>query len=109
MFFWQALYRIVSSAARMLLVTRGIIAPTDASVFASFSQHFIKAGLIDSVHQKVVDIARSQDSASLLGNEAAVFALADAIIHLYASMGNSLRFPAEIGKTAAGGTGAPVP
>jgi sulfite reductase (ferredoxin) len=94
----DALYRIVLSAARMLLVTRGIEAPTDAAVFTSFLEHFIKAGLVDPVHRDVVEIAHSKDSAALLRHESAIVALAEAVKQLYASMDNSLRFPAEIGK-----------
>ncbi len=96
----DALYRIVLSASRMLLVTRGIEAPTDTAVFTSFAEHFIKAGLVDAVHQEVVDLARAQNLSALVASEPAVFALADTVKQLYASMDNSLRFPAETKKTA---------
>ncbi len=96
----DALYRIVLSASRMLLVTRGIEAPTDNAVFTSFAEHFIKAGLVDAVHQEVVDLARAQNLSALLARERAVFALADTVKQLYASMDNSLRFPAETKKAA---------
>lgn len=48
----DALYRIVLSAARMPLVTRGFEASTDAAAFSSFIQHFIQAGLIASIHEE---------------------------------------------------------
>jgi sulfite reductase (ferredoxin) len=91
----DALYRIVLSASRMLLVTRGIEAPTADAVFAAFLKHFIEAGLVSEVHREVVDFARAQDAAKFIGCEDAVFALADTVKQLYGSMDNSLRFPAE--------------
>ena len=94
----NALYRIALSAARRLLVTRGIGASTDSAVFQSFVQHFIQAGLIAPVHEKVIDLALSPDRAALLRHDREVFALADAVQQLYASMDDSLRFPAKVGK-----------
>ncbi len=96
----DALYRIVLSASRMLLVTRGIEAPNDAAVFTSFTEHFIRAGLVDVIHQEVVDLTRAQNSSALLARKAAVLALADAVRQLYANMDNSLRFSAETKKAA---------
>ncbi len=94
----DAVYRIVLSAARMLLVTRGVETHTDSAVFSSFLLHFIQAGLIDPVHAEVVDLAMSNNPVALVERDSAVFALADAVQRLYASMDNSLRFPAEIAK-----------
>ncbi|MDR3724393.1 MAG: sulfurtransferase TusA family protein [Terracidiphilus sp.] len=91
----DALYRIVLSASRMLLVTRGIEAPADDAVFAAFLKHFIEAGLVSEAHREVIDLARAQDAAKLIGREDAVFTLADTVKQLYESMDNSLRFPAE--------------
>jgi len=94
----DALYRIVLSASRMLLVTRAMEAPTDAAVFASFLQHFIEAGLVSKPHRAIVEAAQSKNSAQLLESEDAVLALAEEVKHLYESMDNSLRFPAEKAK-----------
>ena len=91
----DALYRIVLSAARMLLVTRGIEAPTDAAVLQSFLQHFIAAALIDEQHRAVVELAREGKTSELALRQAEVFALTDAVQQLYRSMDNSLRFAAE--------------
>lgn len=91
----DAIYRIVLSASRMLLVTRGIEAPTDAAVFAGFLQHFIESGLVGKQHRTVVEAAQSKDSALLLKKKNAAFALADELKQLYESMDHSLRFPAE--------------
>jgi sulfite reductase (ferredoxin) len=97
----DSLYRIVLSSARMLLVTRGIEAPSDAAVFTSFLQHFIRAGLVDVVHQRIVEAALARDYSALLDNPQAVLALAEVVQKLYAGMDNSLRFPAEKAKTIA--------
>jgi sulfite reductase (ferredoxin) len=91
----NALYQLALSAARMLLVTRGIEAHSDMAIFASFSMHFIKAGLVDARFQSVINAAQSKDIDALLAGTADVLALAQEIKELYSSMDNSLRFPAE--------------
>jgi sulfite reductase (ferredoxin) len=90
-----ALYRIVLSASRMLLVTRGIEAPTDEAVFQSFLQHFISAALVSEEHRAVVELARAGNTAELAKHQPEVLALAESVRQLYESMDNSLRFPAE--------------
>jgi sulfite reductase (ferredoxin) len=55
----ETLYAITLRSARALLITRGIEAPTDAAVFASFARHFIQTGLIDKSFDAV--IARAQE------------------------------------------------
>jgi sulfite reductase (ferredoxin) len=96
----DALYRIALCASRMLLITRGIEASTDASVFANFSKHFIESGLVDARFLPVVQAASHKDLTLLLQRRADVLALADAVIELYASMDNSLHFPAETADAA---------
>ena len=91
----DALYQLALSSARMLLVTRGIEAHSDMAIFASFSMHFIQAGLVDTRFQSVINAAQSKDLDALRADEADVLALAQEIKKLYASMDNSLRFPAE--------------
>ena len=103
----NALYQLTLSSARMLLVTRAIEAPTDAAVFASFSKHFIEAGLVDARFQGVITAAQSGDMSGLRTGETEIHALAQEIKKLYASMDNSLRFPAETSKATA--PPAPVP
>lgn len=102
----DVLYRIVLSASRMLLVTRGIEAPSDAAVFASFSKHFIDAGLIDASFKPIVELAQQRNVPALRQKAGEALALADAVKALYASMDNSLRFPAESAKASA--SAAPV-
>jgi sulfite reductase (ferredoxin) len=92
----STLYGIVLAASRMLLVTRGIEAPTDAGVFNSFVSQFIEAGLIDVNFKSIVEIAHKQDFAALIEKSGEVLALADAVKALYSSLDNSLRFSAEV-------------
>jgi sulfite reductase beta subunit-like hemoprotein/TusA-related sulfurtransferase len=96
----EVLYTIALSASRMLLVTRGIEAPSDAAVFANFGKHFIEAGLVDSTFKPLVELARQKDLSALRAKSDEVFALADAVKALYAGMDNSLRFAAEAAKPA---------
>jgi sulfite reductase (ferredoxin) len=91
----DALDRIVLCSARMLLVTRGVEAPTDDAVFSGFERHFIAAGLVDQAYLPVVQAAQARNLQVLLDMQGAVFGLADAVRALYDSMDNSLRFPAE--------------
>jgi sulfite reductase (ferredoxin) len=89
------LYRLALSSARMLLVTRGIEAQTDAAVFESFSKRFIATGLVDARFWSVTNSAHEHDLEALRRSTSDVIALAEAVRKLYASMDNSLRFPAE--------------
>jgi sulfite reductase (ferredoxin) len=106
----NALYQLALSSARMLLVTRGIEAHSDMAIFASFSMHFIKAGLVDARFQSVINAAQSKDLDALRDGAADVLALAQAIKALYTSMDNSLRFPAETAlKAGLAAASSPVP
>jgi len=95
----DVLFKIVLSASRALLVTRGIEASSDEAVFEGFLRQFIGAGLIDRRFTPVVDAARLKEPDELVRRESEALDLADSVKDLYASMDNSLRFPAE---TAAG-------
>ncbi|MDR0234536.1 MAG: sulfurtransferase TusA family protein [Zoogloeaceae bacterium] len=72
-------------AARMLLVTRGEEAREEAEVLRAFQKQFLDSGLIDAAF------------APLLKGEAlpAVRELAEAVIALYGTMDNTLKFAAE--------------
>jgi sulfite reductase (ferredoxin) len=96
----SALYQLALSSARMLLVTRGIEAHSDTAIFASFSKHFIEAGLIDARFQGVINAAQCNDLEALRASAPGILALAQEILDLYASMDNSLRFPAETASKA---------
>ena len=96
----NVLYGITLSASRMLLVTRGIEAPSDHAIFASFGKHFIEAGLIDANFKPLVELAQQKGSAALRDRPCEVLALADAVKALYAGMDNSLRIAYEEAKVS---------
>ncbi len=97
----ETLYRIALSSARVLLITRGIEARSDAAVFAAFSKHFIAAGLVDKRFQRVIAAAEENNCVALLLMASEVGELAEAVESLYASMDNSLRFPTAVASTVA--------
>jgi sulfite reductase (ferredoxin) len=88
-----ALYGIALSAARMLLVTRGVEARSDAQVFESFTTHFLTTGLVDERFQSVIDAAHTGNPVLLGALRDELYALAEAVEKLYQAMDNSLRFP----------------
>jgi sulfite reductase (ferredoxin) len=90
----EALYQIALSASHALLVTRGIEASDDESVFSNFQRHFIGGGLIDRRFYSVVDGARLREFGDPDRSEADILALADAVKSLYESLDNSLRISA---------------
>ncbi|MDR1191310.1 MAG: sulfurtransferase TusA family protein [Verrucomicrobiales bacterium] len=72
-------------AARMLLITRGEEARSEKEVLAAFQKHFIDRGLVE---QKFAPL--------LLGDATpAVVDLASAVIALYGTMDNTLKFTVE--------------
>jgi len=89
----ETLYAITLRSARALLITRGIEAPTDAAVFASFARHFIQTGLIDKSFDAVIARAQEKNTDALNQLVGEVIALLDAVEGLYRSMDNSLKFP----------------
>ena len=91
---YELLYQIAFSASRALLVTRGIDAVDDESVFSSFQRHFIGGGLIDSRYYSVVDAARLREFGDADQGQADILALADAVKDLYDSLDSSLRIHA---------------
>jgi sulfite reductase (ferredoxin) len=106
----EALYQIALCASRMLLITRGVEAHSDQAVFEEFSRHFIGTGLVEARFLPVVDAAHAKNTVELRQLATDVTGLAEAVEKLYASMDNSLRFPAEAASTApAKSRAAPVP
>jgi sulfite reductase (ferredoxin) len=91
---YELLYQIAFSASRALLVTRGIDAVDEESVFSSFQRHFIGGGLIDSRYYSVVDAARLREFGDADQGQADILALADAVKDLYDSLDSSLRIHA---------------
>ncbi len=91
----ESLWEIVLSASRMLLITRGVEATSEDSVFWGFERHFISTGLVDPRFSTVVDAARERRLDLLGGLAHEVHGFAEAIERLYRSMDNSLHFPGE--------------
>ncbi len=90
-----ALWSIVFSASRMLLIARGIEAHDNGAIFDYFVKHFIEAGLISDQFKELVFAARLSHHAYLNDHRALVYLLGDEMIKLYKSMDDSLRFPAD--------------
>ncbi len=88
----EILYNMALSAARMLLITRGIDARSDAAAFASFRTHFLESGLVDRRFLPVVEAAQARDYVALSQASSQVEALANAVNGVYESMDRSLRF-----------------
>ncbi len=88
----QAIYAILFSACRMLLVTRGLDAKEDAQVFTLFGKHFIEAELVSLDFNDVVVLGKLKILSELSKHKETVLKLAEAVIDLYKSMDDSLRF-----------------
>jgi uncharacterized protein (UPF0332 family) len=73
-------------AARALLITRGIEAPTDFAVFENFAKHFIHAGLIDRRFESMIQNAHQNNNERQSHMEEEVYALLHAVEALYRSM-----------------------
>ncbi|MDR0761842.1 MAG: sulfurtransferase TusA family protein, partial [Campylobacteraceae bacterium] len=76
-------------AARMLLIARGDEARSEKEVLEAFRKHFIKTGLISADYEPLLDGKAAKD----------VVDLANAVIELYGTMDNSLKFAAELQNT----------
>jgi sulfite reductase (ferredoxin) len=88
----EELYKILFAASRMLLVTRGLDAKEDTQVFEYFGKHFIEAGLIDRKYMDVVTLGKLGLAQELPKHKDAILELAEAVISLYKSMDDSLKF-----------------
>lgn len=91
----ECLYRIALSAARMLLITRGVEARSDEDVFDNFIKYFIEFNLVDKKFLPLMEQARKQNNAQLLAWEEDVRDLAEAVEKLYEGMDDSLKFQPE--------------
>ncbi|MDR1648506.1 MAG: sulfurtransferase TusA family protein [Zoogloeaceae bacterium] len=81
----ETLTQIRLFAARMLLVTRGEEARDEAEVLQAFRKQFVDSGLIAAEFAPLLEGAA----------QPAVRALAEAVIALYGTMDNTLKFAAE--------------
>lgn len=93
------LYEIVYSAARMLLVTRGLDPATVDEVYAMFLEYFVESGLVSKRYVELLSTARQKhEKYDYVPRKQEIYDLADAVIALYGSMDDSLQFksvPAE--------------
>lgn len=80
--------------ARMLLVTRGEEAVTEADAYALFIKHFVDGRLVVETHRGIVQLALDQ-KVSLANRAKAVTELAEAVLELYTHMEDTMRFPGE--------------
>lgn len=87
----RLLPRLVVTAARALLITRGLEATTDAEVLDLFERHFVEAGIVAEHFRPVLAAARSGARAlEALRDQALAFSRE--IEELYASMDDTLQF-----------------
>ncbi|MBT5856288.1 hypothetical protein HOH87_06620 [bacterium] len=94
----DAIQKILFSASRMLLVTRGLDAKTDEQVYDLFGKHFMTAGLIDEKFRPLLALGKAADVSAIFAQEPAVLALTSEVEALYKNMDDSLRFKATDGK-----------
>jgi len=88
----KELYDLVLVSSRMLLITRGVEAATDADVLRSFKTMFINDKLIDSRFADLIDNTITGKDGNLVALQNEVIDLALAVEKLYEGMDNSLQF-----------------
>ncbi|MCP4399616.1 MAG: sulfite reductase subunit beta (hemoprotein) [bacterium] len=91
----NALYNLVFSASRMLLIARGIAVKSHDEVFDAFISSFIQPQLVAEKFREIVQKAKDSRYSELPAHKEEIFALGEALIALYQGMDNSLTFPAE--------------
>ncbi len=98
----EALYNLVFSSSRMLLITRAVESGTRDEIFDNFIKYFIDTGLIKSDLKETVLSAKNDNLKKLMNLKKKVFLLADSIMELYDRMDDSLNFPDEISSIGSG-------
>jgi len=101
----EPLYRILFSASRMLLVTRGLDTKTEEQVFQFFNKHFVETDLVDKTYDNVVSlgklaVAGDVPKSILVSHKDRILKLGQDVIELYKGMDDSLRFKTEKEKPA---------
>lgn len=91
-------YQLLIPVTRMLLITKGIEAKTEAEVFSTFRKLFIDTGLVDVRYTALLDKA-TQKNTTLKEEYRQTVSLFEDMKRLYGSMDNSLKFPKELGQT----------
>jgi len=91
----KELYRLISSAAHSLLVTRGVEAFGDIEIFDCFIEQFVQQGLVPKLYLETIEAAKAKDLEMLDKRAGEVIKLGEHMKHLYESMDDSLRFNVE--------------
>jgi sulfite reductase (ferredoxin) len=91
----NALFHVLFSASRMLLVTRGLDAKTDDEVFGLFQKHFIESELVNKEYSDIVVLGKLNVMTELPKYTEKINALAEEVINLYKGMDDSLRFKVQ--------------
>ncbi|MCG6537784.1 MAG: sulfurtransferase TusA family protein, partial [Syntrophales bacterium LBB04] len=91
----EILYQMTLSAARMLLVTRGVEARSDKEVFDNFIKHFLETNLIEKRFLPLLKQAKGRAVEGLPTMSRDVHELAEAVGNLYEGMDDSLKFQQE--------------
>jgi sulfite reductase (ferredoxin) len=86
---------LVSNAAGMLLVTRGVDPATEQEMYLEYEKNFIDRGLVDERFRPLVHAALANDSSFLADQVELAAELGKTMIQLYHSMDNRLRFSCE--------------
>lgn len=89
------LYDLVLVSSRMLLITRGVEAATDADVLRSFKTLFINENLIDARFADLIERAIAGKDTVLSSLQEQVLELSTAVEKLYEGMDNSLQFKVQ--------------
>ncbi len=85
------LYRLVVTAARALLITRGVEAATDNDVLDRFEHSFVDAGIVAEGSRAVIGAARS-GAQTLVDISDRALAFSQEVEDLYLSMDDTLQF-----------------
>ncbi len=88
----ETVYDLALVASRMLLITRGVEAASDAEVFAAFNEHFIKAGLVDTRFSLLVKAGEQGQISEMHSVQRDVVEFAETVERLYERMDNSFQF-----------------
>lgn len=91
----NALFHILFSSSRMLLVTRGLDAKTDEDVFSLFQKHFLESELIHKEFSDIVVLGKLNVLSELPKYSEKINSLAEEVINLYKGMDDSLRFKVQ--------------
>jgi len=83
---------IIFSAARMLLVTRGIEPKNTNEVFNGFKEQFIDVKLISNEYLNIIEIAKDGKPHNYIDDKDTIYDLAKDVIELYDGMDDSLQF-----------------